>query len=140
VPGPEPGRRRLSLPPVNGVWRGGPSRGVTRDEAWRIAVNITKPPELLGATGKSNAATLLDCAGAFIGDRAIMVSMTMRWMAEITYRNGGAPEIVQFEEIADLHDIVEMGPDWNEIEQIVVTLNLSSATLQTGAINPSRNS
>jgi hypothetical protein len=66
--------------------------------------------------------------------------MTMRWMAEITYRNGGAPEIVQFEEIADLHDIVEMGPDWNEIEQIVVTLNLSSATLQTGAINPSGNS
>jgi hypothetical protein len=38
-----------------------------------------------------------------------MVSMTMRWMAEITYRNGGAPEM-----------------DWNEIEQIVVTLNLSS--------------
>jgi hypothetical protein len=49
-----------------------------------------------------------------------------RWMAEITYRNGVEPLIVQFEEILELHNIVENGPDWNEIEQIVVTLNRSS--------------
>jgi hypothetical protein len=54
--------------------------------------------------------------------------MTKRWMAEITYRNGDAPTVVQFEELAELHDIVEMWADWNEIEQIVITLNVSSAT------------
>jgi hypothetical protein len=42
----------------------------------------------------------------------------MRWMAEISYRNGRAPLVKQFEEIVDLHDIVEAGPDWNEIDQI----------------------
>jgi hypothetical protein len=52
--------------------------------------------------------------------------MSMRWMAEITYRDGTAPLIIDFEEIADLHNIVETGPDWNLIEQIVVTLNRSS--------------
>ena len=40
--------------------------------------------------------------------------MTKRWMAEITYRNGDAPTVVQFEELADLHDVVEMWADWNE--------------------------
>ena len=54
--------------------------------------------------------------------------MIMRWMAEITYRNGRKPLIEQFEELYQLHDIVEHGPDWNEIEQIIVTLNRSSAT------------
>jgi hypothetical protein len=54
--------------------------------------------------------------------------MTMRSMAEITYRNGDDPAVVQFEELAELHDLVEMGPNWNEIEQIVVTLNLPSVT------------
>ena len=54
--------------------------------------------------------------------------MIMRWMAEITYRNGRKPLLEQFEELHQLHDIVEHGPDWNEIEQIIVTLNRSSAT------------
>ena len=50
-----------------------------------------------------------------------------RWMAEITYRDGTKPLFIEFDEIADLHDIVEMGPNWIFIEQIVVTLNRSSA-------------
>jgi hypothetical protein len=50
-------------------------------------------------------------------------------MAEIFYRNGRDVEVVTFEEMAELHDIVEMGPNWNEIERIVVTLNLNSADL-----------
>jgi len=58
------------------------------------------------------------------------VSAMKRWMAEITYRNGAPPLIEQFEELVELHDIVELGPDWNEIEQIMVTLNMSSATLR----------
>jgi hypothetical protein len=48
-------------------------------------------------------------------------------MAEITYRDGTKPLFVEFEEIADLHDSVERDPNRNSIEQIVVTLNLSSA-------------
>ena len=46
-----------------------------------------------------------------------------RWMAEITYRDQTKPLFIEFEEIADLHDIVEMGPNWIFIEQIVITLN-----------------
>jgi hypothetical protein len=53
--------------------------------------------------------------------------MTKRWMAEITCRNGGARTVVQFEELADLHDVVETWADWREIDQIVITLNVSSA-------------
>ena len=53
--------------------------------------------------------------------------MSKRWMAEITYRNGDAPTVLPFQELADLHDIVEMWADWSDIEQIVITLNVSSA-------------
>jgi hypothetical protein len=53
-----------------------------------------------------------------------------RWMAEIAYRNGDAPGLIEFEEIGDLQGFVEMGPNWNEIEQIVITLNRSSACPQ----------
>jgi hypothetical protein len=54
--------------------------------------------------------------------------MTKRWMAENTYRNGDAPTVVQFEELADLHDVVEMWADWKRDEEIVIALNVSSAT------------
>jgi hypothetical protein len=54
-------------------------------------------------------------------------------MAEITYNNGRAPVIAQFEELSDLHNIVQRGPDWNEIEQIVITLNRPSVWPQPGA-------
>ena len=43
--------------------------------------------------------------------------MTKRWMAEITYRNGDAPTVVQFEELAELHDIVEMWADWTRLSR-----------------------
>ncbi len=54
----------------------------------------------------------------------------LRWMAEITYRTGRTMAVVAFEELRELHDIVERGPNWNEIDQIVVTLNLSSVKQQ----------
>jgi hypothetical protein len=58
--------------------------------------------------------------------------MTCRWMAEITYRTDDeGPQVHTFEEIGDLHDIIEMGPDWNDIEQIVITLNHSSRSPQS---------
>ena len=37
----------------------------------------------------------------------------MRWMAELFYRDEPEPVVVAFEEIADLHDIVERGANWN---------------------------
>jgi hypothetical protein len=51
-----------------------------------------------------------------------------RWMAEITYRTDEPSKVISFEEIADLDPIIERGPDWNEIDQIVITLNRSSVT------------
>jgi hypothetical protein len=48
-----------------------------------------------------------------------------RWRAEISYPNGIA--VHTFEEIEELHNIVERGPDWNCIENIVITLNRGSA-------------
>jgi len=50
----------------------------------------------------------------------------LRWRAVVTYRSIKLGQIdVEhfFEEIEDLHDIVERGPDWNAIERIDVTLN-----------------
>ena len=63
--------------------------------------------------------------------------MADRWMAEIHYRIGqvdGADAVdlvtVSFEEVEDLDEIIERGPDWNTIDQIVITLN--RPTLGTG--------
>ena len=49
-------------------------------------------------------------------------SMPDRWMAEIRYLDG-KQETTTFEELEDLDEIVERGPDWNTIEKIVITLN-----------------
>ena len=48
-----------------------------------------------------------------------------RWVVRITYRTENGPNEVEHhvEEIRDAHDLVERGPDWNTIEQIVITLN-----------------
>jgi hypothetical protein len=49
-----------------------------------------------------------------------------RWMAEITYTDGTPPEVVAFEELFELQEIIERGPNWNVIERIEVTLNIPS--------------
>jgi hypothetical protein len=50
-------------------------------------------------------------------------------MAEIDYWTGPY-EVTQttvcFEEIEDLDEIIERGPDWNTIDRIVITLNRPS--------------
>lgn len=56
-----------------------------------------------------------------------------RWMAEITYNNNSA-KVIKFEEIEDLDEIIEQGPDWNTIERIVITLNRSSTRPRRGVI------
>lgn len=45
-----------------------------------------------------------------------------RWIAEITYRHDDHDEkrVVSFEEIADLHDIVEAGPNFYSIANISI--------------------
>jgi hypothetical protein len=50
---------------------------------------------------------------------------TARWKATIYYRSGfGLIDVEHgIEEIEDLQDIVERGPDWNAIDKIVITLD-----------------
>lgn len=49
-----------------------------------------------------------------------------RWMAEIHYFGSAVPKVVAMEEIEDLDEIVERGPDWNTIDRIIITLNRPS--------------
>lgn len=46
-----------------------------------------------------------------------------RWMAEISYLDERQQKTVAFEELDELHNIIELGPDWNTIDKIVVVLN-----------------
>ena len=55
----------------------------------------------------------------------IAQSVPDRWMAEITYLDGKPQQTLVFEELEDLDEIVERGPDWNSIDKIVITLNRS---------------
>ncbi|API57973.1 hypothetical protein BSL82_00525 [Tardibacter chloracetimidivorans] len=45
-----------------------------------------------------------------------------RWIAEITYRRDAEDEcrVVSFEELHELHDIIEDGPDFYAIKDIIV--------------------
>jgi hypothetical protein len=48
-----------------------------------------------------------------------------RWLAVVKYRtDAGINEVDhQFEELFELHDLIERGPDWNCIEGIHIQLN-----------------
>ena len=54
----------------------------------------------------------------------------LRWLAIVTYRGEAGPIEVDhhFEELEELHTIIERGPDWNTIVSIVVTLSPERAT------------
>jgi hypothetical protein len=47
----------------------------------------------------------------------------LRWLIEIDYRteNGSVTVDHHVEELEELHDVVEHGPDWNTIEEIRVS-------------------
>lgn len=47
-----------------------------------------------------------------------------RWRAEIHYFQDETPEVWGFDEFAEFGDIVEEGPDWNEIEKIEIRYQL----------------
>jgi hypothetical protein len=59
------------------------------------------------------------------------VQPPLRWHACINYRTAGPVLDVHhdFEELDELHDLVERGPDWNAIESIVVTLARTTGRL-----------
>jgi hypothetical protein len=52
-----------------------------------------------------------------------------RWMAEIFYVDG-KQRTLAFEELEDLDEIVEQGPNWHTIDRIVITLNRPALTLR----------
>lgn len=49
----------------------------------------------------------------------------LRWKAVIEYRtdNGIVDVEHNFEEVEELHDIIERGPNWNCMERCIITLN-----------------
>ena len=49
----------------------------------------------------------------------------LRWIAIVTYRSTSGPIEVDhhFEELEELHALIERGPDWNTIDTIVVRSN-----------------
>lgn len=49
-----------------------------------------------------------------------------RWHVLITYLGGNHGESLDIEELSELHDIIERGPDWNLIESIEIQLNRRS--------------
>jgi hypothetical protein len=51
--------------------------------------------------------------------------MTKRWVASISYRSAEQATIRddrEMEELAELQQLVEAGPDWNCVEQIEIAL------------------
>lgn len=48
-----------------------------------------------------------------------------RWIATVTYRTDNGPSDVDhhIEELEELHDLIERGPDWNAILKIEIVLN-----------------
>jgi hypothetical protein len=48
-----------------------------------------------------------------------------RWRADLEYESRNGPIAIEhfFEEISDLHLIIEHGPDWNTLKTCIVRLN-----------------
>ena len=60
-----------------------------------------------------------------------------RWKAVVTYRLAGnavRPVILYFDELEELHDLIERGPTFEAIEKIVITYQLERTTLMEAAI------
>lgn len=51
-------------------------------------------------------------------------AQALRWSAVVTYRTDAGPldVIHDFEELSEVHGLVERGPDWNTIVKIEITL------------------
>lgn len=67
-----------------------------------------------------------------------MSAQMKRWCAIATYRSeSGSVDVThEIEELEDLHDLIERGPDWNAIVDIRITLIspvVEGFTLEDGA-------
>jgi len=58
-------------------------------------------------------------------DDVVKLFADRRWKASIEYRADEGVKTLEhyFEEMSDLHLIIEHGPDWNSLIQCTVTLN-----------------
>ncbi len=65
-----------------------------------------------------------------------------RWKAVIEYRTGHGSESVEhfFEEVADLHLIIEHGPDWNTLVRCTITLNRTDDGGEQNSVEKARRS
>lgn len=55
--------------------------------------------------------------------------MVSRWQMSVTYRGGDAgPIVVEYdiEELFEIHDLIERGPDWNTVMNVDIKLNRRS--------------
>jgi hypothetical protein len=57
----------------------------------------------------------------------VILHGSKRWKAVVEYAGEGGPEISEhyFEEVSELHSIIEHGMDWNRLVRCVLTLNRS---------------
>jgi len=98
--------------------------GSTSRTTWIVAATGPRH-EQRGSPHSARATKTLDGGGAHE-----LPSQGQAWIAQSAAVDGGdqiprpaPPAVVVFEELEQLDEIVERGPDWREIENIVVTLN-----------------
>jgi len=48
-----------------------------------------------------------------------------RWMVEVTYLDGSTPQVFGVEELHELHNHIERGRDWRDIDKITVQYRLT---------------
>jgi hypothetical protein len=55
-----------------------------------------------------------------------------RWIATATYRGEHAPTVVEHhvEELSEVQDLIERGPDWNALVHVNIVLNPLRLTYQ----------
>jgi hypothetical protein len=55
----------------------------------------------------------------------MILEQDLRWIATVDYLidAGVLQEEFRVEELFELHDLIERGPDWNTIEKITIELN-----------------
>jgi hypothetical protein len=63
-----------------------------------------------------------------------------RWKAVVEYQHENGPISIEhfFEEISDLHLIVEHGPDWNTLVLCTVTLNRHDGGEEQNSVEQAR--